>query len=130
MAKLFEEDDPLRQGVDGERLKRAMKAAEREENRKKKSSSGGSGSGRGSNRPSGDIRSSYFQIGAPEDPEEASTTVIAVETEEESSAGSVSAAADITSPTSARRRGSDGVFLSYSPESSYPVLPCARPKAV
>ena len=28
VAKLFEEDDPLRQGADGERLKRAMKAVE------------------------------------------------------------------------------------------------------
>ena len=41
VAKLFEEDDPLRQGADVERLKRAMKSAEQEENMKKKSSGGG-----------------------------------------------------------------------------------------
>jgi hypothetical protein len=60
VAKHFEEDDPLRQGADGERLKRAMKVAEQEENKKRKSSGAGSGSGRSSNRPSGDFRSSLF----------------------------------------------------------------------
>ena len=60
VARLFEEDDPLRQVADGERLKRAMKVAEQEENKKRKSSGGGSGSGRGSIRPSRDFRSSYF----------------------------------------------------------------------
>ena len=51
VAKLFEEDDPLRQGAHGERLiKRAIKVAEQEENEKKKTSGGGHGSGRSSIR--------------------------------------------------------------------------------
>ena len=55
VARFFEEDDPLRQGADGDRLKRAMKAAKQDEEKKSKTSS----------RPSGEGRSSSFSERRP-----------------------------------------------------------------
>ena len=65
VARFFEEDDPLRQGADGDRLKRAMKAAKQDEEKKKKSSNSGAGFSRNSNRTSGETRSGGFSDRRP-----------------------------------------------------------------
>ena len=60
VARFFEEDDPLRQGADGDRLKRAMKAAKQDEEKRRKPSSSSFAPGRSSSRPSREGRSSSF----------------------------------------------------------------------